>query len=74
MFQGQGGDSPLKGKVNQEIADGKKVKTYDEDKATANNPSRVNQEFQQFKLAEYAVFYFGMVGYTCGVIEYEISY
>jgi len=45
MFQGQGGDSPLKGKVNQDIADGKKVKTYDEDKATANNPSRVNQEF-----------------------------
>lgn len=34
----------------------------------------VNEAFVKFKLAEFAGFYFGMVGVVCGIVEYEISY
>ncbi len=38
------------------------------------DPRKINEAFVRFKIAEFATFYFGIVGICCGVVEYEISY
>ena len=45
-----------------------------DDDSGFRDPRMVNESFVKFKIAEYACFYFGMVGVCCGIIEYEISY
>jgi len=49
-------------------------KNDDKEEETTLDPRRTNQAFVKFKIAEFSNFYFGMIGVSCGVIEYEISY
>ena len=48
--------------------------TNEEEAVSTLDPRRTNQAFVKFKIAEFSNFYFGMIGVSCGVMEYEISY